>query len=175
MKLFRKFIHFGIPRLPYCRRQRLIRFHFLKQISVFLEPFPYFPVGGLSEWPANAHLPALWVFIAGGSTSTRRQGGPPNKHIAAIKGCFGNTSLTFPGRHSPHNSGAAKLCWIEMNPSALASYLQAGGFIICCLLGISSGTEHTSPALLPISADFDEMLGEHQAAIKCGTEQERRP
>ena len=28
---------------------------------------------------------------------------PPNKHIAAIKGCFGNTSLTF-ARH-PHYSG----------------------------------------------------------------------
>ena len=62
-----------------------------------------------------------------------------------------------------------------MSPSALASYLQAGGFIICCRDRLSSGTEHTSPTLLPISADFDEMLGEHQAAIKCGTEQERRP
>ena len=57
---------------------------------------------------------------------------PPNKHIAAIKGCFGNTSLTF-ARHPPNSFfSAAKVSQsLNMDVSAglqegLANMLKCG-------------------------------------------------
>ena len=101
--------------IVYCRQQlswlwfvfTLLKiFSALKQGSS--EPFPYLPVGGLlCEWPANSHLPRFVGFHCRHPLPSSQAGqprkGPPNKHIAAIKGCFGNTSLTF-ARH-PHYSG----------------------------------------------------------------------
>ena len=48
--------------------------------------------------------------------SAAGQGEEPNKHIAAIKGCFGNTSLTFAATLT---IPVAKLSRIETDASGL--------------------------------------------------------
>ena len=129
------------------------------------------PVGGLlSEWPANSHLPRFVGFAHCQAAKQASQGrSRPTNILLQLKGASGIQVLLSPATLT---IPAAKLSWIEMDASALASYLQAGWLLNlalpkCCRDMQASGTEHTRPALLPISADFDEMLGEHHAAIKC--------
>ena len=78
----------------------LICFHLLCVMAKFLRVFSLFA----SRWSLWVACERPFAPLCGFSLQVRGPAkGPPNKHIAAIKGCFGNTSLTF-ARH-PHNSG----------------------------------------------------------------------
>ena len=79
----------------------------------FYESFPYLPVGGLSEWPANAHLPRFVGFHCRCPAQAR---GRPTNILLQLKGALGIQVLLSPATLT---IPVAKLARIEMNASGL--------------------------------------------------------